>query len=92
MKKLMLMLMITMCFDIVSINRKRKINFKIWSVRLSVDDINERIKTLDPLQTYFGSKKIKNASVDQIIEEEIIFQLAKKAEFKCLTNTKEKEN
>ena len=59
MKKLMLMLMITMCF-VGCFNKveKEKIVAKVGRQIYSVDDINERIKTLDPqLQTYFGQKE-----------------------------------
>ena len=52
---------------------------KVGSKVYSVDDINDRISNLDPqLKTYFEKKENKVRLLDQIIEEEVIYQLAKK--------------
>ena len=52
---------------------------KVGSKVVVVDDINDRISNLDPqLQSYFQKKENKVRLLDQIIEEEVIYQLAKK--------------
>ena len=56
-----------------------KVIAKVGSKVYSVDDINDRISNLDPqLKTYFEKKENKVRLLDQIIEEEVIYQLAKK--------------
>jgi peptidyl-prolyl cis-trans isomerase C len=57
----------------------------------SVDDINERISTLDPqLQEFFVKKENKVRLLEQIVEEEIIYQLAKKERLQRSKDFKEK--
>lgn len=56
-----------------------KVIAKVGSKIYSIEDINERISNLDPqLKTYFEKKENKVRLLDQIIEEEVIYQLAKK--------------
>tara|TARA_Y100001935_G_scaffold254630_1_gene264294 strand:- start:9688 stop:10512 length:825 start_codon:yes stop_codon:yes gene_type:complete len=56
-----------------------KVIAKVGSKVYSVDDINDRISNLDPqLKTYFEKKENKVRLLDQIIEEEVIYQMAKK--------------
>ena len=55
-----------------------KVIAKVGSKVYLVDDINDRISNLDPqLQSYFEAKENKVRLLDQIIEEELIYQLAK---------------
>jgi len=52
---------------------------KVGSKSYTVNDINSRIQDLDPqLQEYFNQKENKVRLLNQIVDEEIIYQLAKK--------------
>ena len=80
MKKIVLLVLVmvalTGCFNKVS---PEKVIAKVGSKVYSIDDINKRIGQLDPqLKTYFQKKENKVRLLDQIIEEEIIYQVAKK--------------
>ena len=73
---IMVLVMVTGCINTVDDD---KVIAKVGSRVYSVDDINERISNLDPeLQSYFEKKENKVRLLDQIIEEEVIYQLAKK--------------
>ena len=56
-----------------------KVVAKVGSTTYSVDDINSRIENLDPqLKEFFAQKENKVRLLDQLIEEEVIYQLAKR--------------
>ncbi|MGA0242613.1 MAG: peptidylprolyl isomerase [Candidatus Marinamargulisbacteria bacterium] len=58
---------------------QEKVIAKVGPTVYSVDDINDRINNLDPqLKEYFTKKENKVRLLDQLIEEEVIYQLAKK--------------
>jgi peptidyl-prolyl cis-trans isomerase C len=77
MKKVLLLclfLVSTGCFNSVE---KEKVVAKVGSRVYSVDDINSRIDNLDPqLKEFFDKKENKVRMLDQIIQEEVVYQLA----------------
>lgn len=74
---LLVMVMMTGCLNKVD---QTKVIAKVGKTTYSVDDINSRINDLDPqLKEYFAKKENKVRLLDQLIEEEVIYQLAKKS-------------
>ena len=56
-----------------------KVVAKVGNKVYSVDDIDDRIGNLDAqVQQFFNNKEQKNRLLDQIIDEEILYQMAKK--------------
>lgn len=56
-----------------------KVVAKVGKTVYSVDDVNAKIDGLDPqLKEYFTKKENRVRLLDQLIEEEVIYQLAKK--------------
>jgi peptidyl-prolyl cis-trans isomerase C len=80
MNNVMLVLIIAVglvgCFKKVD---ESKVVAKVGSKIFIADDVNKRISDLDPqLQAYFKEKENKVRLLDQLIEEELIYRLAKK--------------
>ena len=82
MKKIVLFSLFLFTIGCLNQVDKTKVVAKVGSKVYSVDDINSRIQDLDPqLQEYFQQKENKVRLLNQIVDEEVIYQLAKKAWF-----------
>ena len=78
-KYLLLLIVVLSVSGCINKDDPTKVIAKVGSKVYLVDDINDRISNLDPqLQSYFEAKENKVRLLDQIIEEELIYQLAKK--------------
>lgn len=79
MKKFVLFSLFLLAMGCLNQVDKEKVVAKVGSKVYSVDDINSRIQDLDPqLQEYFQQKENKVRLLNQIVDEEVIYQLAKK--------------
>ena len=80
MKKLVLLVLCLIFVGCASKVNEEKVIAKVGRKVYLVDDIQSKISDLDPqLQTYFEQKENKVRLLDQLIEEEVIYQLAKKS-------------
>ena len=79
MKKIVLFSLFLFTIGCLNQVDKTKVVAKVGSKVYSVDDINSRIQDLDPqLREYFQQKENKVRLLNQIVDEEVIYQLAKK--------------
>lgn len=79
MKKIVLLCVFLLAIGCFKKVDDAKVVAKVGSTTYSVDDINTRIETLDPqLKEFFAQKENRVRLLDQLIEEEVIYQLAKR--------------
>ncbi|MEK9727888.1 MAG: peptidylprolyl isomerase [Candidatus Margulisiibacteriota bacterium] len=79
MKKVLLFCLFLVATGCLNKVDQSKVVAKVGSTTYSVDDINSRIDNLNPeLKEFFAQKENKVRLLDQLIEEEVIYQLAKR--------------
>ena len=79
MKKSILFLIVLVCAGCINKVDPTKVVAKVGSKVYSIDDIDDRIGKLDQqVQQFFNNKEQKNRLLDQIIDEEVLYQMAKK--------------
>ena len=79
MKKSILFLVVLICSACINKVDPTKVVAKVGNKVYSIDDVDDRIKDLDAqVQQFFNNKEQKNRLLDQIIDEEVLYQMAKK--------------